>query len=506
MKRLTHQKAARLCGATLGLIILGGCAVTPVPFTETDFRNLNIQDQAQMFADQAPVTGAISLDEAIARALKYNLDHRVTLLEETLRSGLLDNARLDMLPRLTANAGYTSRNKDYLTVSRNTGTGDVSTAPSESQDRDRTSADLGLTWNILDFGVSYYNAQQQADQYLIAQERRQRVINQIVQDVSSLYWRAATLEKLVSDIQPVIRDTHSALNDSYMAESQRLMPPLEALRNQKGLLETLRDLELLEQELAITHIQLASIMNLPPGSHLSLQLPELNTLTMPKLMLTIEQMEELALQRRPELREEAYQQRITAVETRKALLRLLPGLSLNTGLNYDSNSYLVNNNWIDAGARVSWNLLNVLHQPAVKRAQEAQEEIIEARRLALAMTVLSQVHVGHQQLARAQQVYQQAEKLDNIEQRIYGHITQAVAENALSPLDHIQARLSAIQSEMNRYLAYAGMQNATANLYVSLGLSPLPDALDSHDLETVASAIRDVMASWQSGQVMDLME
>lgn len=54
-----------------------------------------------------------------------------------------------------------------------------------------------------------------------------------------------------------------------------------------------------------------------------------------------------------------YQKRISAAETRTALLRLLPNLNLTAGSYYDSSDYLLNQDWVSAGAQVSWNLLNV---------------------------------------------------------------------------------------------------------------------------------------------------
>lgn len=49
-----------------------------------------------------------------------------------------------------------------------------------------------------------------------------------------------------------------------------------------------------------------------------------------------------ALASRPELREQDYQTRISSAETRKAMLRMLPGLEFSAGGHYDSNSFLVN--------------------------------------------------------------------------------------------------------------------------------------------------------------------
>ena len=58
-------------------------------------------------------------------------------------------------------------------------------------------------------------------------------------------------------------------------------------------------------------------------------------------------LEQEALSNRPELREQDYQTRITATETRKAMLRLLPGLEFSVGGHYDSNSFLVEQGWAE---------------------------------------------------------------------------------------------------------------------------------------------------------------
>lgn len=56
-----------------------------------------------------------------------------------------------------------TRNNDLASSSRSVLTGRQSLEPSTSQDRRRATADLTASWNVLDFGVSYYQAQQQAD-------------------------------------------------------------------------------------------------------------------------------------------------------------------------------------------------------------------------------------------------------------------------------------------------------------------------------------------------------
>ncbi len=83
----------------------------------------------------------------------------------------------------------------------------------------------------------------------------------------------------------------------------------------------------------------------------------------PQMKYKVDDLEAVAMVRRPEINEEAYLARNIALETREALIRMLPGATLFGGVNTDSNSFLVNNNWANAGVQVSWNLLSLLKWP-----------------------------------------------------------------------------------------------------------------------------------------------
>ena len=116
-------------------------------------------------------------------ALKYNLDNRLKLMEQALAHRQLDMANFSLLPQLTANAGYSTRDNVYGSASEDLATGEQSLVPSTSQDQDYHTADLTFSWSLLDFGVSYFQAKQQADQTLILEERRRKVVQVMLQQV-----------------------------------------------------------------------------------------------------------------------------------------------------------------------------------------------------------------------------------------------------------------------------------------------------------------------------------
>ena len=145
-------------------LLAAGCSIKPTPITKAEQDELLKQDRINAFKDVEPVGPQLTLHEAVARGLKYNLEHRAKMMEQAIALGASELSNFDMLPKLTASAGYYRRNEELITNSKDSVTGKPAlNNPYISTDPERVHHDLGLTWNILDFGVSYFSAKQNAD-------------------------------------------------------------------------------------------------------------------------------------------------------------------------------------------------------------------------------------------------------------------------------------------------------------------------------------------------------
>ncbi len=466
--------------------LLAGCAIQPVPITRDEARADLAQQRSSIFADQPALEAPLTLEEAAARTLKYNLDHRIKLMEEALSQRQLGLTRFDLLPKLVADAGYSWRSNERAASSRDLVTGKQSLVPSISSEREHDTAGLTLSWNVLDFGVSYYGAKQQADRVLVMQERRRKVIHQLMQQLRQAYWQAVGAQQLEAKILPLLELSRSALADSRRIEQEKLQPPLDSLNYQRQLLDLVRQLEAIRDELAQAKPRLAAMMNVPPGQNFSLAAPA--SMSQPRLPVAVDAMEEAALLQRPELVEASYQERIGLLETKRALARVLPGVSIDLGAKYDNDSYLVHNSWGDVGLRVSWNLMNLLSYGEIRDAAQAQYDIARQQRLALSMAVLTQVHVAYRDLQGRQRQFELSEDMNQVDQRILTHTRNATSANAQGKLAEIRAQASAVMSELRLYQSYGALQNAYGQMLLTLGLDPLPDALPSHDLPTLRAA------------------
>ncbi|WP_255988626.1 TolC family protein [Chitinolyticbacter albus] len=488
MKPSYHFRPRPLA-ALIASTLLAGCAIQPTPITQDERQAGIAQQRAAMFADQEALTGPVTLDEAMARAVKYNLDHRLKLMEEALSQRQLDLARFDLLPRLTAEAGYFSRNNELASSSKDYVTGEQSLVPSTSSDREHYTGDLTMSWNVLDFGVSYYTAQQQSDRVLVMRERRRKVVHLMMQQVRQAYWQAVGAQQLETKVEPLLALTRSALADSRKIEKEKLQGPLDTLNYQRQLLDILRQLESVRDELAQAKPRLASIMNIPPGEQYALALP--SGFSSPKLPVSAEAMEETALINRPELVEAGYNERIGLLETKKALAKVLPGVNIELGANYDSDSYLVNSSWRDLGLRVSWNLMNLLNYQNIRGAAQAQYDVARQQRLALNMAVLTQVHVAYREYIGRKRQFELSDEMNEVDQRILTHTKNAAKADAQGKLVEIRAQASAMMSELRLYQSYGALQNSYGQMLATLGVDPLPDTVKSHDLATLRTAIAE---------------
>ncbi|MCZ6804286.1 MAG: TolC family protein [Proteobacteria bacterium] len=88
--------------------------------------------------------------------------------------------------------------------------------------RDVFTTDLKLTWNVLDFGLSYIRAQQAGDEVLIAEEEKRKIVNRIVQDVRAAYWRAVTNDRLILKVEQLLERVSKAIEESKQVEIKRL--------------------------------------------------------------------------------------------------------------------------------------------------------------------------------------------------------------------------------------------------------------------------------------------
>lgn len=489
-----QARQARVGLALASVVVFSGCAsMRPEPLTPAEIAQVSQADRLKAYEGVEPLRGPLTLEEAIARALKYNLGQRTRQLEETLARGQLEAGQYDMLPKLVASAGYRDRNNDLITRSVDSVTGQPSLAnPYISSDRSAVTTDLSFTWSLLDFGQSYYASKQAADRALIASENRRRALHNLVQDVRTAFWRTAGAQKLQADVRAAIAAAEDALGDSRKAEAERLRSPLDALRYQRQVLENLRLLEAIEQELSSARVELAALIDLPLGQSFTVAEPADQAAGWRDM--PVEKMEEQAVANNAELRTSFYNARIASQEARRSLLKLFPGLSFSYGARNSNDDYLIHQHWNEASLQLSFNLLGLVGLPAQRRAADAGAALAEQQRMATQMAVLAQVHIARLQYLGALRQFERADSLYQVDRDISQQVDRREQTQTMTKLDRVAQQTATILSLLRRYQALAQVHAAAGKLQATLGLEPVvaqPRQVSLADLtQIVATAMR----------------
>ena len=353
-----------------------------------------------------------------------------------------------------------------------------------------------MIWNVLDFGLTYLRAKNDADRVLIAEERRIKVAQNLILDIRDAYWRAVGSQKLLPMVNELINDINSGVKRSERLIRNGVGEPENELKSQRELLNHLNDLMEVRRRLSLATTELAALINLPPGEQLKLRVRATNNMRVPNLRARYSDIETAALLNRPELREEDYKRRITETDLRAAYVRLLPGIELRYGPNYDSNSFLLHDNWSNIGVAVTQNLMEIATAPRAIAFAKTDRDVAASRQMALSMAVMTQVHISLQRFALSKDILRVSTRLLSVDRKLAGIADRSSQASDGSDLDALSARSRKIVSELRYYAAYADVQNSFGRIINSVGSHRLPEEFEDLDVQTLAAELRSILDQW----------
>jgi len=482
------------------LLLLSACSMRPEVVTQDEQKQIIEQDRQAIFAGQTAITTKLDLYGAMARALRYNVDYRTKLFEKQVALGQYDLSKYKFLPAFRVNGGVNYRSNLPIADSLDTSTNLPLPSFATASDRTIRNVDVRMIWNLLDFGVTYYQVKQEGNKALIADEARRKIVSELLRDVRSAYWKAAIAQKVQPQIERILGEAREALVTSSKTQSKGLVSPVKVLQYRKTLMKLIDTLEGLYNQMITAKTQLSSLINEPLDHKFELDVPEKLPMDVAEVPFCLEKMEDLALLNKPEIRQEIYRKRISVAETRKATLRMLPGLQLSSGESYSSNSFLHNNSWTTAGAQVTWNIFNILSGPANIKHAKMKESVADHRRMALQMAVLTKVHLAYRDYLHRRYQLKRSTALDDLEIELTGYIRNAAQKRAKSHLELIQAEVSELSAGLKRANAYSALQQALAYIYDSMGVDPLPNAFNKVDIGDLRNLLAHNIGTWTKAE------
>ena len=486
---MNHFKKAFFSLCLAGL--LAGCAQPSEPLSLNEQSAVLQEDFRAIFAGQEQIDHPLTLYEAMARGILYNLNHRVAMMEGMIAKGEVNLALLDVLPSLNARAQYSKRDKENVVRAENANTGAQSVPPSLFEEEERASASLDVGFNVIDAGFAIIEAESLSDRSRIAEERRRKVVHNIVYDVRNAYWRAVSAQILGPKIDTLLKKAQRQVEELevHKYKGKNKAAELAGHQQQMRLLEMMNALLSMKNQMATARLELSALINLPPGQEIKLAVEEADLFkkeSLPSLALNMEDLEMVALMVRPEIREDILMQRVAARDIRATALGALPGVNALFGYEYDSNDFLTNNDWTEFSLSITQNLVRLFTLPTRMEQGRNKEKLVKMRRQALVVAILSQAHLARHNLNLAQERFSLAHKLASVSKNVSALSHEA--GNA-SHADKIEADMHALLNRINLHMAYASYQNAYGRMLTTIGMDPLPPALPTSDIAALAGEI-----------------
>lgn len=468
-------RVSTVCMALAGLLALSGCA--SIDFDRNAEREGNIAKDLRVLehsAGQVLPDRPLAFQEVLELALSNNLELKVAEHELEIASRERLASRLEMLPRLDAEAGATRRS-DPEVKSVLGPDGRPSGASSLSEPRHSRTADLTLTWNVLDFMTAAIRSDQREMQQAQLEYRRQKIRQRIALEVTTAYWRAAAAEDALEysyNVKRQMERQYERLTASMRDRSVSLLAGKEA---QLKLIELSIAIQKLHGNLSTARLELVQLMGLKQDVDLRLQRPDLraiiNTLPRPS-DLDIKKLEFVALRNHPVLFENDLQAKMLQEDTRAAMISLFPGLSLFAGRHYDDSALLQTNTWNAIGAELSWNLFALPAKFQRLEARELAEHRGEVERVLVTASVITQVHLGLLDYAIKADRFLLMDDSYKITQDIEGMTDVLRTAGQVTDMQYTQRLLENLATKLRRDEAVVELFAAYAKLFASVGLTP----------------------------------
>lgn len=452
---------------------------------------------SQIDSEQLP-DKYLSLYEIIAIGLTNNLQQRIRTLELGLTNPSIELSKIELLPKAAISSGFRARNEfDGIIATPGGALVDSDLYPEKNK-----YADLALSWNVLDFGVSYYKTKQALNNRKIIKEIQRKSIQQLSLDLESSFWHAAMHQHFDHTIEAEISAANEVLDVKKNSHKNASTSELEALIEMQHLATQLLTIN---NTLDQAKSQLNHLLGLPPDSSLRLASDFSQNVLSPKQIQTEHRLLlHKALVNHPEIKKSFYQGKNAEYEINKALLRFFPGLEFNLGYQYQDISNLSNQSWAEWGNKITWNLINVLKTPTHLRLHKSAKELNDLQTQALALAIGTQLYLAEQQYISLYNSHQSALKNSLLHLKLRDrYAKKASLKSNTQYYKLINYRLKALIAEIEKYFAFVEMRLSLAQIYFALGIDSLPD-LDlsiPQDYEMLVEAIKMQMQEVQPATI-----
>ena len=428
---------------------------------------------------------SLTLDQAIDRALRANMDARVAELEVAVRGRDFTLAQLLALPNVEGNLAHVTRNNRGASRSESAESGTVSLEPSISQEEGRQTGELRASWNLLDAALALYGANNAGEEELMAQERLRLVRQNIVRDVHGAYLRTLAAQKYLDDAKRALKRGDAQIRNLKAAKREKLIGTEEYTQKVGSYISRKTSLSAATQNFRVAQTELKSLLSYAPQVALTLApIKDLGEAQYSEVMKADYRALELeALTSRADLREEWLNRNAAVRALKTEIFSTLPGLEVLFGYNYDNNRFAEDPDWLNFSASIAQNITRVFTTPWRLKAARADIDVLDARRQALSAAVIAQLYIARDRFETAWDSYKDAEERLNITQQKYFANRRQQEQGFVSAQQVALSALEYRNTQLQERAAQLELQDSYVTFMASVGRDIAPSAQDGFPLQ-----------------------
>lgn len=359
----------------------------------------------------------VSLAVAVEMALHYNLDSNIKEMEQAIKAEEATGAKLSLLPSMTLDFKRSRRSNERAAKSTSFKTKRESVEPSLSSSRINKTYNGTMAWNLLDFGLSFVRARQAEHQMLDSHMQYLRARQRLCLEVSEKYWRLVIASQAIKNAEDLIEKIKLRRKQIERHVATGNLNEMPGLEKQKSLAQTQIQLGQYKRDYAKAYIEFGKQIGMVPGASYSIVLPNVNEV-LGAFDYNIKDLEVEALQNRPELIGLCHKEQVQLDEVRATILKMFPNVNLFAAREHDANPFLTHGTWHTLGLSATMNLLSLPQRWKKKRAEHQRVEVIRYKRMAMAVAIVTQVHLTVADLKAAALECREVLELDGLQKRL----------------------------------------------------------------------------------------
>lgn len=438
-------------------------------------------DNAAKIATQAPFVPSeklktpLLLKDVIDIGLEHNpnLNVQKQELEIVKRESVI--ARLQKLPKLKA--GYQKQRRSNYRKQKflNPDTGVEILSNTVSELRTTETADLVLSWDLLNLGLSHFRSRQARMRHLMMEMQKWRKKQQLVLDITKSYWEAAVSEDALDYLAKTESDLDRQRIVIEKSVAEKRIEALSAKEAQKRLVDLSLSIHQLQIDVSNSKLLLSQFMGVHPNQSFTLKRmpikPILAAMPRPE-QLHLKKMEAIALKFRPELYESDLQILISHDDVRATMLSLFPSINLSAGTYFDDNRLLENNKWSNVGYSLTWGLLDIPSLMLQLKNRKKMVNIKEAERMAVSMSVITQVHLAMLDYANKVKRFKIIEESSNLASEILQMTREQYKVGKTTEYTLARRMMEDVSEKLKKDRAVIEMMVAFKRLLLTIGVMP----------------------------------